>query len=284
MKTSTTLPTFRRVTSRAYLILVSMFAALLASCSQQQPQTGAPPVDTSQFSRKQDLEKLKEQIDRIEKLINQNPKTSEKEGAELKDLMKSLSARIDTQERVAQRITEGLSDQTNSFQALINYLNTELPRQQNATSNLAWQFLLLKLKSTDNSEALFDASESSGFSRVDSTSGFFLVSLKNVEPYLDGYKLTLNVGNPLSATYESLKFNVIWGKKLNSADSLTDANAYSKWEKTLRNKEVTIADKLQPGAWNKVTLVLSPAKSDELGHIKIRLNAGQVSLRKPTEN
>jgi CRP-like cAMP-binding protein len=41
------------------------------------------------------------------------------------------------------------------------------------------------------------------------------------------------------------------------------------WEKSLKDKTESFSDTLYPGYWNKVELVISPAKEDELGHLKL---------------
>ena len=43
---------------------------------------------------------------------------------------------------------------------------------------------------------MLDPSNPQGYSRLDTANGWFLISLKSAEIYLDGYKLTLNIGNP----------------------------------------------------------------------------------------
>ena len=172
--------------------------------------------------------------------------------------------------------------QSNSVNNVIQYFSDRLAAHQAAISNVTWQVVLLNLKSQDN-EAVFDAANSTGFSRINTDSGFFLVALKNVEPYLDGYRISLDVGNPLSATYKNLKFNVSWGKKYDSKESANDPNAYQKWVSTLHTKEISVVDDLAAGAWNKVQLVLSPAKSDELGYISIKLTTDTASLRRPLQ-
>ena len=165
----------------------------------------------------------------------------------------------------------------------MQYFSDQLTRQQTTISNLAWQIIILNLKSSDNGEAVFDAADSTGFSRINSESGFFLVSLKNVEPYLDGYRVTVKVGNPLSADYSNLKFDVSWGKKYESKDAANDPKAFQNWQASLHTKEISMPDKLLSGSWNMIQLVLSPAKSDELGYISIKLSTKTASLRTPLE-
>lgn len=43
--------------------------------------------------------------------------------------------------------------------------------------------------------------------------GTFLISIDDVEPYLEGYKLKLKIGNITSATYGQFKLSIEWGPK-----------------------------------------------------------------------
>jgi len=132
---------------------------------------------------------------------------------------------------------------------------------------------------------VFDGADTSGFQRLTTDSGFFLIAINNVEPYLDGYKVTFSIGNPFSATYKNLKINVTWGKRL--LDALAgkekDPDAFMNWQHNLHQKELSIPDELLPASWNRVKLVLTPAKSDDLGYISLTLNAGAVILRTPDQ-
>jgi outer membrane murein-binding lipoprotein Lpp len=43
-----------------------------------------------------------------------------------------------------------------------------------------------------------------GFERIDTDTGSFFISVEDVQPYLDGYKLRLKIGNPSSATFNAV--------------------------------------------------------------------------------
>jgi Protein of unknown function (DUF3251) len=124
-------------------------------------------------------------------------------------------------------------------------------------------------KSRYNS-AIFDTS-SKGYQRIDTTSGFFLLSLKDIQPYADGYRLKLDVGNPSSATYSGFSIRVTWSKSLQMA-------GYSEWEKAKHEKSVNYIEKLLPSSWNTVYLILTPAQRDDLGYIEISIETDVVEL------
>ncbi|MGB9242640.1 MAG: hypothetical protein WCC03_04750 [Candidatus Acidiferrales bacterium] len=51
------------------------------------------------------------------------------------------------------------------------------------------------------------------YGRIDTSNGFFLVSVEETSPYLDGYRVVLNIGNPLSAEYSQFTVKAKWNKK-----------------------------------------------------------------------
>jgi hypothetical protein len=55
--------------------------------------------------------------------------------------------------------------------------------------------------------------------------------------------------------------------------------AYDKWEKSLHHKDFDLSKDLQGGAWNRVSLVLTPAHDDELQHLVIKMKTKSISLR-----
>jgi len=71
-----------------------------------------------------------------------------------------------------------------------------------------------------------------GYSRIDTTSGFFLVSVKDVKPYLDGYGVILLIGNPTTARYDgfnrdTLRILVAEDNAVNRAHQATAGKTWS---------------------------------------------------------
>lgn len=117
---------------------------------------------------------------------------------------------------------------------------------------------------------------SKGYTRLDTDGGYFFVALDGVNQYLDGYKLDLRIGNPAFVTYNGFKIKVRWGRPWDFK------SPYAEWEKTLKTKEVSFTEDLKPGEWNKVELVLSPAKSDEINFIELSMETDRISLLRPS--
>jgi hypothetical protein len=151
-------------------------------------------------------------------------------------------------------------------------------RLEGITSRLESLELQAQLATTQPYEsATFDPSGSRGYSRIDTNSGTFLVSIENVTPYVDGFRVTCNFGNPTTATYNGFKLKAKWGPRY---DRRAKNRNYTSWQGSLREKELDLPDHLQSGAWNRVSFVLSPAKADEFGYLELSMVTNTISLRK----
>lgn len=103
-----------------------------------------------------------------------------------------------------------------------------------------------------------------GYQQVNSKCGSFYVSLQHIDKYANGYKTTFHIGNPSLVTYNNLGIVLGWGKSY----------------LTRRTKEHTIVNDILPGIWNKVTVVLSPAKEEDIELIILQINGcPSLSLR-----
>jgi hypothetical protein len=114
------------------------------------------------------------------------------------------------------------------------------------------------------------------FQRIDTDTGFFLVSVEEVTPYLNGYKLHLSVGNPMSAKYSGVKIKIKWGKSYDF--SKYSEPSFNVWQKSVQEKEFPITEMLQAGTWNKVELILAPATIDQLGFVRLSISTDTVAL------
>jgi hypothetical protein len=117
------------------------------------------------------------------------------------------------------------------------------------------------------------------FQRLDTSNGSFLVSLESIEPYLDGYRVVLNLGNPSAASYSGYTLKVRWGPAYNWSQYTADS--YEKWQKAVREKEIPFTDSLRGGTWNRAVFIASPTAKDELGFVQVSLETKTVSLVVP---
>jgi|SRR5581483_2447180 len=117
------------------------------------------------------------------------------------------------------------------------------------------------------------------FGRVDANCGFFLVSCYDVQPYLNGYKVRLRIGNPLAARFVGFNLAVSWGPRC--PDAAAGSDAFSRWLVGLKRRDFSFTDTLQPGRWNEVECVLPQAAASEIGCVRVSIKTNTVSLSVP---
>jgi hypothetical protein len=80
----------------------------------------------------------------------------------------------------------------------------------------------------------------------------FLVACSKVEPFLEGYRLTLSIGNPYSMHFDHFSAAVAYGETI--SDSL----------KADHSARVTSVSGLSPGIWNIVTVTISRVSAKDI--------------------
>lgn len=176
---------------------------------------------------------------------------------------------------LAQRVAT-LESRVQALQKTVIDLQTRLQTFEGSISgydNRLWAIELARLEYQEISRDL----SSRQYQRLDTKIGSLLVSVESAEPYLDGYKVRLNIGNPSYVTYTGFKLKVKWAKKYDS--SKFSYASWSEWSKSIREKEIPFTEKLEPGTWNEVELILSPASADQLGYVRLSIETNQVGLR-----
>jgi len=73
--------------------------------------------------------------------------------------------------------------------------------------------------------------------------GTFPISIEKIEPYLDGYKVSADIGNLTSSTFSGAKVTLGWGASSKEFDLTTD---------------------FYPDRWTQVELVATPAKASDM--------------------
>lgn len=152
----------------------------------------------------------------------------------------------------------------------------DVGRMRQELSTARTDIALLKLNADGSRYAELGVGEQ-GFQRVDSSTGSFFVSLRQVSAFADGSRLVLHVGNPSAATYDGLQAEVRYGRRLDEASD----DDYVAWRASLKDASVKLPVKLLPGTWNRVTLNLPGTKPDALGYLQLSLSTDSVILRSP---
>ena len=113
------------------------------------------------------------------------------------------------------------------------------------------------------------------YRRVDSTTGSFLVRFVRAEPYLNGYKIAIAIGNITTATFNGCDLTVRWGTKQPKG-----IDEWITWLKTIRAKDEHVTEDLIPGRWTEVELIIVPAKADELAFLELSIKTNEITLRR----
>jgi len=116
----------------------------------------------------------------------------------------------------------------------------------------------------DQRKYIFLDVSSKAYQKLDSDGLIFLISCDDIKPYAGGYKIPLLIGNPYLIIFSGFNLSIEWGK---GYDSKKDK--YTEWKNSLRNKKESFTNVLIPGQWNKVEIIIFPAKEDEIQHLKI---------------
>jgi hypothetical protein len=131
-----------------------------------------------------------------------------------------------------------------------------------------------KVDAVIKNSVFLDPSER-GYDTITTDTGTFFVSLGKVEPFLDGYRIVLEIGNPYAITFFDLKITIEWNKKIPS-----DLSNYDAWLKTKRVQDFSDLTELRPGSWTNLPLVLSDTKPDQLGYLQVKLSAKSVRMNR----
>jgi hypothetical protein len=142
------------------------------------------------------------------------------------------------------------------------------------------QELQTKVESLESSNqqyriAWFDPTAAQSFGRVDANVGYFLIALERVEPYLDGQKVTLLIGNPNNVTFQGFEINASWRIRRPTEGG---KGSWGEWANSHREKVVKFTEALRPGIWNKVSFTIAPVTVEQLGNLGIAITTNQVLL------
>lgn len=164
------------------------------------------------------------------------------------------------------------------LQKQVEELRQEVQNLRQRLSRLNLDVIRLRAAQDAYKTVELDPASPRKYQRIDSDTGSFLISVEEAEPYLDGYKVQLEIGNPSSASYSGFSVTVRWGKKYDW--DKFDAASHEKWEKSIREKEISFTNSLVPGMWNRVELILTPTKADELGFLEVSIKTDTISFRR----
>lgn len=156
-------------------------------------------------------------------------------------------------------------------------LSQQLQQAQQFSTALAGRVSMLELWRTieeNNSAELDPTVKSYGIAKTNL--GNLLISVDNIAPYANGYKVRLMVGNPNMVTFDGAKLKVQWAEKPRWNDKNFDV---ASWQASLQEKNVDIPNNIFPGTWNPVEVVISPATAAQTGYMAVTATLDKLSLR-----
>jgi hypothetical protein len=99
------------------------------------------------------------------------------------------------------------------------------------------------------------------------TYGAMWVSPTHVRSHLDGYAVTLRIGNPLAADFPDANLTVYW--RLPNGEPT--------------GKEVPINTTLREGSFTDVEVILTPAQPEGIKELNVKVDLGSIRLRVPSK-
>jgi hypothetical protein len=145
----------------------------------------------------------------------------------------------------------------------------------NLEKRLDFQMELINdLLASRHSSALIETSSPNSFSVVDSTVGPILVALKSVEPYLTGYRVTLQLGNPHAVKIIGYTYDVWWSDR-----TIGDPGADTPdWYKNRKHRQLRGTVPLEPGSWRTTTIIFPETAAKDLKYIEVSININGVDM------
>lgn len=102
------------------------------------------------------------------------------------------------------------------------------------------------------------------------------IVIDKVQPYLDGYKVTLRIGNMAAASMNGGEFEVEWGLRYGTKN-VTASQVYASKKK----KTFSSTSQFPSGAYTLVDVILTPATPDEVKTLSVSTKWNIISLRMP---
>ncbi len=121
--------------------------------------------------------------------------------------------------------------------------------------------------------AWFDPQDPKNYVPLKSPAGPVLMVLENMEPYLDGFKVTFRVGNPTSAGLIGVKGKISWGPAFDPNNPTADVQRHT--------KEFDDPRQFPAGAWTHLTINFGPATAAQARQIAVEPVFNQVRMRSP---
>lgn len=181
------------------------------------------------------------------------------------------------------------SDNTNSSKNKIappspGQLEQEIKQLHDQVYKLQVDNNINELTKDADTVATFDPTEPGPYQPIRVESGYLLVSFVDAQPYLNGLRITLNIGNPMAMAYSGFIIHASWSPAA-PAPTATTAE-YEQYGTDMNNpkingsKDIEMKDDLLPEHWNKVHFIIAPVNLQKFGLLSIKIKTNEVKLYK----
>ena len=114
---------------------------------------------------------------------------------------------------------------------------------------------------------------SEGYQIIETAMGSLTVDLRGINPYANGVRINLRIGNPLSGSLDGVKFQVSYGE--------VDERGLPKRTEN-RTKEVSLEKPLIAGAFSDLRIVLENISPKNLGFVSVgNIQSSAIILNVP---
>lgn len=157
-------------------------------------------------------------------------------------------------------IVVALAEEVSKTKVQVQELQTTV---DDLKADIAFEAKLRRLTSKqlgDRVPSLATVSASDGGYGISGYQGrIFTVSVENAAPYLDGYRLTLSIGNVTAADFKDYSVFVEWGEQ---------------------SRTFSVLKNLRAGRWNRAEVVLLPASAAEMRSFRVQVQVDKMLLRR----
>lgn len=111
-----------------------------------------------------------------------------------------------------------------------------------------------------------DFTAPNGYQRYTNTFGVFLIRTKSCEPYLDGHRAVISIGNLTSGNFLGTQITASWRATENSSN-------------TWPVREFTTTTEIPSGFWSDIILTLSPSSPASMKDVVFMCDLNQLHLK-----
>jgi hypothetical protein len=127
------------------------------------------------------------------------------------------------------------------------------------------------------------------FTTVRTSNGTLLfVECDQAEPYLQGYRLHLHLGNPLYAKIYGVTLHIHYGPQSivlpNDVPISQWIAAWKSWQAAMHTMDISLPNELPAASWTPVVVTLSPCAAQDLHYVAVGIDFDNVELSGATNH